>query len=317
MRLIKLKAMKRINGLHFTPDGRKLLAVGGRYANNADELRWVNVPVMTEWYRVPIYSFRYALSPDCTRLAVGSVPAFSGWDSPRPPLVVFDPTDPTWHEDESRWKELPLPAGSAAVGLAFLPDGDKLVVGFTIPGSAYSELFSRLAVLSVTAPESISLDDRANCPGLIVTSPDGSRFAACDHYSPREVTLFPVDSASPCSTFTPPGSPTRHLVFSPDSGTLAVAHAKSVFLITADSDVPRFTLAHPKQANQVAFTPDGRRILSACHDGLLRIWDAASGQLVTSYDWGIGQTTAVVVAPDGLTAAAAGQKGQVAVFDLD
>jgi WD40 repeat protein len=106
------------------------------------------------------------------------------------------------------------------------------------------------------------------------------------------------------------------LAYSPGGGTLAVVNGKAVYLLSAERDVPWVTLAHPKQANAVAFTPDGRQILSTCHDGLLRIWDTARGQLVTSYDWGIGQTTAVVVSPDGLTAAVAGQKGQIALFDL-
>ena len=44
--------------------------------------------------------------------------------------------------------------------------------------------------------------------------------------------------------------------------------------------------------------------------------DASSGAELKSYDWRIGKVLAIAVAPDGLTAAAAGD-GVVAVWDIE
>ena len=41
MRLIKLKGMRRVNGLHFAPDGRRLLAVGGYEVRSCDTAAWI------------------------------------------------------------------------------------------------------------------------------------------------------------------------------------------------------------------------------------------------------------------------------------
>ena len=35
-----------------------------------------------------------------------------------------------------------------------------------------------------------------------------------------------------------------------------------------------------KSADKVAFLPDGKRVLSGSRDGMLKLWDATSGQLL-------------------------------------
>ncbi|MDB5310651.1 MAG: hypothetical protein JWO38_4853 [Gemmataceae bacterium] len=69
--------------------------------------------------------------------------------------------------------------------------------------------------------------------------------------------------------------------------------------------------------NAVALTRDGRRLLTASHDGLIRVWDAATGEPGPTFDWQVGPVTAVAFAPDGLTCAAAGLSGKVVAWDVD
>jgi WD40 repeat protein len=53
----------------------------------------------------------------------------------------------------------------------------------------------------------------------------------------------------------------------------------------------------------LAFTPDGRRALTGSADGVLRLWDAASGALLDSFSMAerIDRPTAIGFAPDGRT----------------
>ncbi len=81
----------------------------------------------------------------------------------------------------------------------------------------------------------------------------------------------------------------------------------------------------------VAFSPDGRRLLTGSARSAVRLWDVpdlepAGGDGTpdparlaarASFDWGIGPVTALAFAPDGLTAVAGGQSGQVVVWDVE
>ena len=71
MRLVKLKGVGRINGLHYTPDGRRLLAVGGSSDSRHDMARWVDVGDAREPLRQPLAASHYAVSSDLSRMAAG------------------------------------------------------------------------------------------------------------------------------------------------------------------------------------------------------------------------------------------------------
>jgi WD40 repeat protein len=66
-----------------------------------------------------------------------------------------------------------------------------------------------------------------------------------------------------------------------------------------------------------AFTPDGRRFLTASTAETVKCWDTASWTLSREYAWGVGGLRTVAVAPDGMIAAAGGDQTDVVLFDLD
>jgi WD40 repeat protein len=66
-----------------------------------------------------------------------------------------------------------------------------------------------------------------------------------------------------------------------------------------------------------AFTPDGRWFLTASNEETVKCWDAATWTLKREYAWEIGGLRSVAVAPDGMTAAAGGDKAAIVLFDLD
>jgi hypothetical protein len=47
------------------------------------------------------------------------------------------------------------------------------------------------------------------------------------------------------------------------------------------------------------------------------LWDLAAGKERAAYNWDVGPVHAVAFAPDGMTAAAAGETGSILVWDVE
>ncbi len=67
----------------------------------------------------------------------------------------------------------------------------------------------------------------------------------------------------------------------------------------------------------VAFTPDGKAVLTAWERKRVRMWDLESEGVRREWFWRLEELRSLAVAPDGLTAAAGARLGKVMVWDLD
>lgn len=115
----------------------------------------------------------------------------------------------------------------------------------------------------------------------------------------------------------PEGDPAvRGLAFSPDGTRLAARVGGRVVVYDLTTDTPLAELKS-KKLTDMAFTPDGRRLLTGGADKLVRVWDTATWKEIARYDWKIGAIHSVTVSADGAIAAAGGDKCRVGVWDLE
>ena len=53
------------------------------------------------------------------------------------------------------------------------------------------------------------------------------------------------------------------------------------------------------------------------NDATVKFYDTETWQMTQAFDWGIGRLRSVAFSPDGMLAAAGGDKGKVVVWDVD
>jgi WD40 repeat protein len=163
----------------------------------------------------------------------------------------------------------------------------------------------------------------ANAPDSLAVSVDG-KWLATGHRD-GEVRLFNFQSRKLLAVLQPPaGISIRGLNFSADDKWLAARSAEqvTVFDLAIGSALGKLK---PPKLTDVAFHPDGTRLLTAGLDQLVHVWEVPSARPegltatwkeVKRYDWKIGPIHSVSVSPDGLTAAAGGEKNRIVVWDL-
>ena len=151
----------------------------------------------------------------------------------------------------------------------------------------------------------------------VVVSPDGARVAT--NGRPKCV-VWDAATKKPLLVRDHPKSPNNGPVaFSPDGTMLAVGHGTKVDLWRyGDPDAEAVELAgHKRPVWGVGFSPDGATVYTVGSDGTARTWDAPTGRPRGSFDWGVGKLYAAAFAPDGLTCAAGTEDGRIVVWDVD
>lgn len=75
--------------------------------------------------------------------------------------------------------------------------------------------------------------------------------------------------------------------------------------------------AHGNVVMSVAFSPDGKYILSAGEDRIIKLWETATGQLVRTFSGHSKMVTSVVFSPDGKNVLSASWDRSVRLWDVE
>ncbi len=76
------------------------------------------------------------------------------------------------------------------------------------------------------------------------------------------------------------------------------------------------TLLHPHPVNDVAYAPDGKRLVCVGGDGMVLIWDAATGTKLFALPGHHDSVERGVFSPDGRWVATAGEDKTIRIWDM-
>lgn len=188
----------------------------------------------------------------------------------------------------------PLEEYTSAEHIAFSPDGRWIAAGLGGPNPTLRVWPSSGSGAAVT----LERDRLTYGPQPPAFSHDSRRLASFSRG--ESVMVWATGPWSVERTWSLPGSG-QALAFAPDDSRLAVAGQGEAAIWDASTGRKLVALSHPGSpvATEIAWSPDGARLVSAADDGVVRFWKASDGRLIASlFTFGSNRDW-LLVAPDG------------------
>jgi WD40 repeat protein len=278
-----------LNAVAFSPDGRSIASGGPdgivhlrgveTFAADAGLARKDGEPADRDFIEPRSHVHGLAFTPDGTRLVVGT--STDAWAR----ISVYRVAD--GHRLRSIDKvHGPLDAmvNGNPVHLAVTPDGRRILsTGVTDrpakPGETTRPVTSEIRIWDVETGERIRewRDEEHHWLANAVLSRDG-RFVV----APGRDSLRIVDAVTsqPDRTIALPGGEQAVLALSPDGTILAASVSNAIYLFDVQTGRRRLQddSMPAREWRAAAWSPAGDRIVTAHDDGIVRVWDAATGR---------------------------------------
>jgi WD40 repeat protein len=206
-----------------------------------------------------------------------------------------------------------IEAGREHPSVAFAPDGRLLLVSYGqmagSPGYLVQLELRDAERDTVLASDLVVFGSDFPCGrGALFRGPQGRRIYLGRH-------------CRAAYRWEPGGEPVRLFEHDEEADDFAVSDDERLAVTTSGkrarvwslpAGTQRATLEHPLKCKGVALLP-GPRILTACNDGVARVWDEAGG-LMLELALGMGKLTCLDVSPDGMTFACGVEKNKRVVL---
>jgi WD40 repeat protein len=217
-----------------------------------------------------------------------------------------------WKRDGDGWREFGPPATRQVTSLAVLSDrtvafgiGDRLKPGSPGTFELWDISADRQLKPYFTEPNGVLAV--AACPALKLVA------WATGH---KKVRVWDITTPKPFEF--PQMKECPAVALSADGRALAVATDYVAKVYDVEKRRERVLLkGHGGKVVALAFSPDGRTLMTGSWDQTVRLWDTATGRERANYKWDIGRVYCVTYAPDGLRLAAGGDLGRVVVWDAE
>ena len=291
----------------FSPDGESIARVGwdnkvtlwdANQGTLKDTLKWE-----IDLHGKGDLILDIAFSPDGLQIVTGS----RDYETRKRTVMVWDVSTGV----EALTLQSPPPNFCGSV--AFSPDGKWIAAGCwdTRDAVATFRLWdARTGAVELT---------KEGFSGPVVFSPDSTQYTAVDR---REMLwLFDIRGGEPVSIRGSNFKGFKSVVFSIDGerivsgnedGTLKLWDARTgADLWDARTDRSLSTLfRHDKAVSAVAFSPDGKRIVSSSDNGTIKLWDARTGEALLSFaGQGNSGSGTIAFSPNGTKIVSAGSDG--------
>ena len=161
----------------------------------------------------------------------------------------------------------------------------------------------------------------------VAFSPDGNTLASWSSHDETTIRLWGVGTGKHKRTLTGHIRLVESVAFSPDGKTLVSGGLDSTIHLwdaVTGKNIRTFTnehltnqqMAQSSDVMTVSFSSEGNRLASGRRDGLIQLWDVATGQLLQTFRGHVDAISSVSFSLDGLSIASTGKDATARLWDV-